>query len=171
MSTVFSRRSSPHHTLPLVAVGLLMALFLTACGSSEPVQLRLPLSLEGSSSMNSGGNAAVVRVYQLASGTTFRQAPIESFWQDDEGVLGSDLVVPKVERTLYPDDVEEITLEIHDDTRYIAIAADLRDPEADHWRQLFTVDEVEAGQPFIVQVGERRLRLALHPAPTVSEAL
>jgi len=146
-----------------------MVLFLTACGSSEP--LRLPLSLEGSASMNSGGNAAVVRVYQLASSTTFRQAPIESFWQDDEGLLGSDLVVPKVERTLYPDAVEEITLEIHENTRHIAIAADLRDPDADHWRQLFTVDEVEAGQPFVVQVGERRLRLSLHPAPAASQAL
>jgi len=121
--------------------------------------------------MNSGGNAAVVRVYQLASSTTFRQAPIESFWRDDEGVLGSDLVVPKVERTLYPDDVEEITLEIHENTRYIAVAVDLRDPEADHWRQLFTVEEVEEGQPFVVQVGERRLRLALQPAPSASQAL
>jgi len=146
-----------------------MALILTACGFSKP--LRLPLSLEGSSSMNSGGNAAVVRVYQLASSTTFRQAPIESFWQDDEGLLGSDLVVPKVERTLYPDAVEEITLEIHENTRYIAIAADLRDPDADHWRQLFTVEEVEEGQPFVVEVGERRLRLALHPTLSAARAL
>lgn len=165
---MLSHRFHLHRAGPLVAAGLLLVLILTACGSAEP--LRLPLSLEGSSAMNSGGNAAVVRVYQLASSTTFRQAPIESFWQDDEGLLGSDLVVPKVERTLYPDDVEEITLEIHDNTRYIAIAADLRDPEADHWRQIFTVEEVEAGQPFVVEVGERRLRLALHHAPSTAQA-
>jgi len=169
MSPVCSRHCLLHRAGARVAAGLLLVLALAACGSSDP--LRVPLALEGSSSMNSGGNAAVVRVYQLASSTTFRQAPIESFWQDDEGLLGSDLVVPKVERTLYPDDVEEIMLEIHENTRYIAVAVDLRDPDADHWRQLFTVEEVEEGQPFVVEVGERRLRLALHHVPPAAHAL
>jgi len=67
--------------------------------------------------------------------------------------------------------VEEITLEIHENTRYIAVAVDLRDPDADHWRQLLTVEEVEEGQPFVVEVGERRLRLALHHVPPAAHAL
>jgi len=143
----------------LLAVVVLLAVSLAACGSSEP--LRIPMALEGRSDMNSGGNAAIVRVYQLSSGTTFRQAPIISFWQDDEGVLGTDLVVPKVQRTLYPNEVEELTLEIHDDARYIGVAVDLRDPDADHWRQLFAIDEVSSGEPLVVRIGERRLQLAL----------
>lgn len=147
-------------TLSVLLIGCLTAFLLSACGSSEP--LRIPLSLAGASDMNSGGNAAVVRVYQLSSSVSFRQAPIESFWRDDEGVLGSALVVPKVQLTLYPEDLEDVVLEIHEATRYIAVAVDFRDPDADHWRQLFTIDEVQNQHPFAVQVGERRLMLTMN---------
>ncbi len=147
---LYLRRLSGHILTLAVAVGLMAG--VSAC--SGP--LNVPLTIEGEPDMNSGGNAAVVRLYQLSSATTFEQTPLESFWQDDEAVLEDDLIGSRTSMLLYPGDQEEITIEILDGTRYIGVAADLRDPDGDRWRATYTLDEVRDGG-LNIRIGEQRL--------------
>lgn len=135
--------------------GAFLAGSLLVTGCSGPLQM----TVTGTSDMNSGGNAAVVRVYQLTNTTNFQQTPISSFWADDRNALGDELVSSHQLR-LYPNQSERVELDIQEATRYVGVAADLRRPEADEWRVVYPVADLE-GNDVIVMVGEHRLSVNL----------
>lgn len=109
--------------------------------------------------MNNGGNAAVVRVYRLASDSNFMRASIETFWLNDEQTLGDELVEPKDEILLYPNEERAIDLNVGPGVRYIGIAADLRSPDPVQWRKVFDAQELQ-GRQVSVTVGNDRLNVS-----------
>lgn len=121
-------------------------------GCSSPMKL----TLHGQTDMNSGGNAASIRVYQLASQTNFKQASLEAFWRDDEQALGKELIGNKIQVVMYPDQSERLELKVEDGVKYIGVAADLRKPAGEGWRKIYPVKEVK-GKKVIVTIGEDRL--------------
>lgn len=130
---------------------------LTGCGrGAEKAPAPIHLQVSGSPDMNSGGNAAIVRVYLLASDASFRRTNLEAFWQDDAAALGSDLVGPKREILLYPGENEEIQLNMIPGVSYVGIAADLRNPDPNSWRVIYPVSELQS-RHLVVTIGEDRL--------------
>lgn len=145
----------------------LAGLLLAGCRRAQlppPPPPPLAITVIGEADLNSGGNAAVVRIYQLAGDANFRRAPVQSFWQNDEQALGSELLAGKREVLLFPDATEAVELRLDDRAQFIGFAADLRDPDPDHWRALFPVSEVR-GKAVAVLVGERRLFVRVEPTP------
>lgn len=138
-----------YHAAFLLAIGFVLA----GCRSSQPVT---GMTVAGDADMNNGGNAAVVRVYQLSGDSNFSRASLETFWRDDEQALGGDLIGAKQEILVYPEQEREIDLSLNPDTRFLAIAADLRNPDPVHWRQILDAEEVR-GKSVIVRVGTDRL--------------
>lgn len=133
------------------SVGLLLVLLLSSGCSALPFvggPSTLALRLEGEPEMNSGGNAAVVRVYQLTGRTNFERTPLATFWKNDTQALGNELV-SKEEVLLYPEEMEQVTFEIDSKTRYVGVAADLRNPDQEHWRAIHPVDQLTDGTPTI----------------------
>jgi type VI secretion system VasD/TssJ family lipoprotein len=120
-------------TIALLLVGLL---FWSGC--SSPIEIMLA----GQSDMNSGGNAAVVRIYELSGDGNFANTPLSTFWQDDVGALGGELVNPPRNVTVYPNEEETLQLELADETQFLGVAANLRDPDRARWRALYAVEEV-----------------------------
>jgi type VI secretion system protein VasD len=121
-------------------VGLAGLLFLPACGGGP-----LQMAVIGDPAMNSGGNAAIVRIYQLSGDAGFLGARSDEFWQDDERLLGPD-IIRKQQFRLYPDQIETVELQLEKATRFIGVAADLRQPEAKQWRVLLPVSDVRSGR-------------------------
>lgn len=115
---------------------LLGVLLWSGCSSS------LEVMISGASDMNNGGNAAVVRIYELSGDSNFMNTPLSAFWRDDEGALGNELVTPPRKVTLYPDAAETIEFELADETTFIGVAADLRNPDREQWRSIHPLDEV-----------------------------
>ena len=151
MPTLFSSR--------IVLLAVLLAGLLTGCRRAQlppPPPPPLQVVIVGESELNGGGNAAVVRIYQLAGDANFRRAPVQSFWQDDEAALRDELLSGKREVLLFPDATEEVEIALDDRTQFVGFAADLRDPDPDHWRAIYPVDEVRGGA-VAIRVGERRL--------------
>lgn len=139
-------------TVLVLAVGL-----IAGCGrGAERPPAPVYLNVSGSADMNSGGNAAIVRVYLLASDASFRRTNLEAFWQDDAAALGSDLVGPKREILLYPGESEEIELNMIPGVSYIGIAADLRNPDPNSWREIYPVAEL-GNRRLNITIGEDRL--------------
>lgn len=114
------------------------------------------MTVVGGEDLNGGGNAAVLRIYQLAGDANFQRAPVQAFWQDDEQVLGGELISAKREVLLFPGSSEIIRIVLDDQTQFLAVAADLRDPDPDHWRAIYPVREVR-GNAMAVIVGDNRL--------------
>lgn len=134
---------------------VLCALLPAGCRGSRPTQLMVV----GGAGMNGGGNAAVVRIYHLSSDNNFQRATPESFWRSDEEALGTELIAPKQEVLLYPDQERSFEFEIGEEVRYVGVAADLRNPSQNQWRQIFAAEELR-GKTITVTVGDDRLMVA-----------
>jgi len=105
--------------------------------------------------MNGGGHAAVVKLYQLRAADAFRSAPLSTFWRDDTGVLGADLVASPRTLTVYPDTATTAEVEVADEAAYLAVAANLRSPDRDRWRSLRALDAI--GDRVVVTVRRTRV--------------
>jgi type VI secretion system VasD/TssJ family lipoprotein len=126
--------------LPLVLVLISGCSALPFVGGTPTVQMRIA----GQSDMNSGGNGAVVRVYQLSGEINFKRTPLSTFWRNDQEALGGELVRQK-EVLLYPDETKTFELEVAETASHIGIAANLRDPDQEQWRAIYPVGALEDG--------------------------
>jgi type VI secretion system VasD/TssJ family lipoprotein len=133
--------------MPLCAVGL---------GDCQP---GVAIALEGAGDMNQG-NAASVVVYQLSSDVNFRRTPIETFWKDDTGALGDELVGPRREVLLYPAETRLLEVALQEPVNYVGVAANLRAPAPDAWRRIYPVDTIR-GTRLAVRVGRQDLTIQI----------
>jgi type VI secretion system VasD/TssJ family lipoprotein len=121
--------------------GLLIGLYLffnlaTGCSRSTS----LAFVVQGDSQMNNGGHFAIVRIYQLSNDTRFLNADFDAFWQDDETLL-ADEIIPgtKQQIALYPEDPLPQKVDVEENTKFIAFAANLYNPDGDNWRKIYPV--------------------------------
>lgn len=147
LASVFARRTPPPLLLGLTA------LLLAAC---SPRIATGTLDLVGTSAMNGGGNAALVRVYQLNDDDAFRTVPLEAFWEDGADQLAPALTAEPRELLIYPEQRQQVELALAPTTRYVGVAADLRAPDGDAWRMIYPVLDVVRA-PIEVTVGAREL--------------
>lgn len=142
-----------------------LVIALTGCSrapqvAQAPEEPPLMMTVVGGEDLNGGGNAAVLRIYQLSGDANFRRAPVQQFWQNDDQALGAELVGTKREVLLFPGSSEVVELDLEDDTDFVAVAADLREPDSEGWRAIYPVDEVR-GSAVAVLVGDDRLYVRL----------
>ena len=145
----------------LLSIALLIAALAGGIGcrrapQAPPPPPPLTVTVVGGDDLNGGGNAAVLRIYQLAGDANFRRAPVQAFWQNDEQALGAELVGAKREVLLFPGSTEVVRIELDDEAQFVAVAADLRAPDPEHWRAIYPVGEVRSKAVAVV-VGEDRL--------------
>ena len=124
-------------------------LLLTGCSSS------LEVVVSGEPGMNNGGNAAVVKIYQLTGEGNFASTPLSVFWRDDTGALGKELVEPPRTLTIYPSVAKPVEIDLAAKTKYIGVAANLRNPDREEWRSVHAVKGM--GDQISVTVGSDRL--------------
>lgn len=90
------------------------------------------------------GNAAEVRVYQLSNRVNFDMSDPRRFWEDDVAALGNELVGVPVQFSVFPNrESDELEIVITKKTRFIGIAANLREPDSNTWKRVYTVDQVD----------------------------
>ena len=120
---------------------LLLAALLCLAGCRPPAAPATTVVITGTSALNAGGNAAIVRLYPLASDARFRQTPQADFWRSGSAV-DADLAGAVREVLLYPGDEETVELALGG-AAYLGVAADLRAPDRDAWRAVFPVGAVD----------------------------
>jgi len=136
---------------------LLAAVALAGCGGARALSLRVV----GTTAMNSAedetrGNAVVLRIYELSNETNFESATRETFWQDDAAALGAERLNSQQLR-LFPDEERILELEPGAGTRFIGVAADLRYPYQDEWRQIHPVEDLRKKR-IVIEVVKDRVR-------------
>ncbi len=129
----------------------LCVLAFISVGCSES----LTVAVSGSSTMNNGGNAAVVKVYQLKGDANFKKVPVSAFWRDDKSALKGDLLGSPRKVTLYPSDSTTIEFPLLESAQYIGVAANLRNPDREDWRSIHPVKGM--GDEVFVTVEEQRV--------------
>ncbi|MFC1853446.1 type VI secretion system lipoprotein TssJ [candidate division CSSED10-310 bacterium] len=132
----------------LIFIFLVFCLFAVFGCSKNYVQL----TMFGKANQNAGGNAVVVRIYQLQNDANFQRATLQSFWQEeraDEQVLGGELV-KKLEILLHPEESRQQKIEISDETLFIGAAANFFSPDKDGWRQIIPVEKYRGKQVWFI---------------------
>ena len=116
--------------------------------------------VSGTTDLNNGGNPVVIRLYQLNSEVNFNRVTLEKFWENDQAILDNELIGNPVEVVLYPE--EEIILkevEIKDETRYFAAAANFYNPNLNYWRDIYdlSTDNIDV---LLIAVGKDKVSIA-----------
>ncbi len=137
---------------------LITVLLLGGCSGSRV----LNMTVKGSSDLNScdetpGGNAAIVRIYQLSNDTNFRTVTLEAFWNDDSTALGNEMTSSRQLR-LFPNDVKSLEIEPDETAQFIGVAADLRCPDPERWRQVCALSELK-GKQITVEINRDRVAI------------
>ncbi|NNE35705.1 MAG: type VI secretion system lipoprotein TssJ [Rhodothermales bacterium] len=139
-----------------IIAGSTAVLLLTAVGCKGPIEL----TLSGQQDLN-GGNSATDVVYQLTSNATFLRTPADVFWVNDDQVLAGELVGAKQTVVLFPGESEEVEVKLNRGSRFLGVAANLRNPDPQHWKAVYAADEVK-GKRMSVSVGHDRLFVQLN---------
>lgn len=138
----------------LVAFAMFM---VAACGGGPRP---LVLNVVGTPDLNStdaetSGNAVVVQIFELTNETNFRDVTLETFWRGNVEALGAELVNSR-QLLLYPNTNQTVEITPEEQTQFIGVAADFRQPDREQWRRLYPVEELR-GQSVTVEIGKNKI--------------
>ncbi len=150
------------HRSWLLASVLALAVVAMSCGKAPPpvaapapapppatiaaapdAKIRLPLTLTAAADANPNARGAaqpiVVRVYQLRSDQAFLKADQEDLFDDEQKVLGQEVIGSSTEYLIDPNQKQTHEVNFATEAAYIGIAAAFFDIRNAQWRQvLFT---------------------------------
>lgn len=139
-----------------VAAGLLL---LAGCALMDPItEMRISSTDAINPDSSERASPLVIRVYQLSSGDSFREADFYDLYDDAEAVLGEELIAGR-EIVLRPGDEWNDAVNLDDETRYIGMLGAFRDIRESDWRVLESVDPND-GRPIDFIVDGRELKRA-----------
>lgn len=136
----------------------LVCLFITFSGCSSKIKF---ITLEATQDLNKGGNACYVCIYQLRNDMDFKRTPVESFWNEGEKPFAADIVDKPVCETLIPGDEAYIDITIAEETNFIGVAADFREPDQERWRQVYAIPSKKPTEVRII-VGSNTVRIEVY---------
>jgi len=89
-----------------------------------------------------GGNAIVIKIYQLTNDDKFRYASFESLLKNAEETLTYDLVPNSIkEKTMVPNENYDLKeLELSKDAAFLGIVGDFHSPAKDSWKMIIPLD-------------------------------
>ncbi|WP_261843156.1 type VI secretion system lipoprotein TssJ [Aliamphritea ceti] len=149
----------------------LLALVLTACSSSSPQETPPPvsrvlhISTAGQLNPYGGENShpVVLRLYQLSEAGTFRNAEFLDLYKNDQQVLASTLVDTLYLDPMLPATDQQINIDVHFRSRYLAVFAEFSEYENAVSRALLKLDESNDDQEFKIEVTGLRVTLVTQP--------
>ncbi len=132
------------HRITITFTTLLFLSGVWGCSGPKTVTL----VVEGAGDMNTtsggAGNAAEVRVYQLSNRVNFEMTDPRRFWGDDVAALGNELIGAPVQFSVFPNkQSDELEIVIKKETRFLGIAANLRDPNRNTWKKVYAIDQID----------------------------
>jgi type VI secretion system protein VasD len=111
---------------------------MTIAADAE-TKVKAPMTISASANANPDANGrpspVVVRVYQLRADTAFNGADFFALFDDDQKVLGPELI-SRDEFTLAPADSRTIDVAVSGQTRFVGAIAAFRDIRNSQWRTL-----------------------------------
>jgi type VI secretion system VasD/TssJ family lipoprotein len=141
--------------LPVLAAGGCVQL----CSLGMGCESTADLVVEGTPDLNAG-QAVTIVLYQLSGDVAFQQMPLERFWQEEAEELSGEIVEREPELLLFPGEARAVRVFLHEDARFLGIAANLRDPRTNGWRSLLAVRDLQ-GRRALVRVGANDLTVSV----------
>ncbi|POF33792.1 type VI secretion system protein VasD [Roseibium marinum] len=144
--------------LEVSGVSLLAA--LTACSRvPPPTPIKLQLQADEFTNPNENGDPApvVVRVYQLKEITAFQNADYFELADDDNKVLGGDLIGVQ-EFELTPGATKDYNRDVSSEATHIGVVASFRDINSAQWRDSIELKQ-EKKNEFVIYLTSLAVRI------------
>jgi type VI secretion system protein VasD len=127
-------------TVLLLALVPVLAATLAACGPAKPPLLRIGVEARSDANPDRRGRPSpvLVRVYELKSLSVFNGADYFALNEQDDQVLGKDLVA-REEFALRPGETRVLERALQPDTRFLGVVAGFRDLEKAQWRAAYAL--------------------------------
>jgi type VI secretion system protein VasD len=123
----------------IAAALLSVCVLLTACGSSQPKPDKARMTFVAQPIVNPDikgrPSPIVVRVYQLKNDDKYTGADFFALFDDDQKVLGPDLV-GRDEVELTPGESREVQFAVSPDAKFVGVLAAFRDIRNSRWRAI-----------------------------------
>lgn len=151
----------------LLALASLAYAALAGCGGPPPppppTVAALTMTAAADTNPDTGGNAApvTVRIYQLASTAAFEQADFFQLYNNDQAVLGADLL-GRDEVTITPGGSQQLVKDLKPGATAIGVVAAFRDIQHANWRATATPP---ANKTTAITVTIQGLNVAVAMAP------
>jgi type VI secretion system protein VasD len=147
-------------------LAVLLGVALAACGGAPPPPPTVAaVAIAAAADVNpdaSGQPAPVaVRVYQLASTAAFERADFFDLRQNDQAVLGADML-GRDEFLITPGGSQQLSVEMKPGAKYIGVVAAFRDIQRANWR---ATAAPPANQTTAVRVTIQGLNVSVAMAP------
>lgn len=118
-------------------MGCVLAMIaVAACAAPPPKPVPTKLAMQAAADLNpdSGGRPSpvVVRIFQLKTDAEFAGAQFFPLYDNEKAVLSAALIA-RDEYTLTPGQKQQLEIPVSPDTRFFAVLAAYRDPDA-QWR-------------------------------------
>lgn len=110
--------------------------------------------------MNAMALPTLVRVYQLRTLKSLDNATYDSLLDDDDRVLGSDLL-DKRTALIKPGEGAQLDAPMAKDARHVAVVALFRhaDMNPDNWRLTLNIDDLDPDRARVIELSDNRLSL------------
>jgi len=116
---------------------LVSMIYFTGCGSGVQT-INIDLSSDANAN---GGNAVVIKIYQLKTDNKFRYAQYESLLKNAEETLANDLIPPIKEETMTPSEKYPLKeFKLSKDAAFLGVVGDFHTPAKDSWKKIIPLD-------------------------------
>lgn len=152
------------------ALAVSIGIILAGCGAPPPppppTVAAVAITAAADVNPDLGGKAApvAVRVYQLASTAAFNKADFFQLYQNDQAVLGADLIA-RDEFLISPGGSQQLHAELKPGASFIGVVAAFRDIQHANWR---ATAAPPANKTTPIQVTVQGLNVSITMAPPSS---
>ena len=110
--------------------------------------------------MNAMSVPTLVRVYQLRDGKAVAKASYDSLLGDDDNVLRTDLLDTRAV-VVKPGEGAQLSVPMDKEAKVVSVVGLFRQPDtqANTWRLMLTLDDLDPDRARVVELGDNRLTL------------
>lgn len=145
----------------------LLAVFMMGCGSSAPVfepSISVTVNMQAADDINRFEDdiprPLIIRLYQLKESGAFENAEFVSIYESDTSVLASSLIDSKVMPPVIPGETRSFTLEVQQETKFIAVFAEFADYEVATSKAVVALVEEPDENPIIIRISQAKIQIS-----------
>ncbi len=156
-----------HMNLMRLFTSVLLSIAILGCGSSAPVfqpSIAVTVNMKAADDINTFDDdiprPLIIRLYQLKESGAFENAEFVSIYESDSSVLAGSLIDSKVMPPVIPGETRSFTLEVQQETKFIAVFAEFADYEVATSKAVVALVEEPDENPIIIRISQAKIEIS-----------
>ncbi|NLS11773.1 type VI secretion system lipoprotein TssJ [Vibrio sp. SM6] len=127
---------------------------------STPVSVHIQASKDINTFADQKPRPLIVRLYQLRESGAFENGDFVTLYQGDTQVLADSLIDSKVIPAVVPGELRNFTLEVHQETKFIAVLAEFAAYQSAGTKAVVPLVENPDENPVLIQISHAKIEIS-----------